>query len=115
MKTHHVLMAMTLLILSARGKKNDTKATSTGDNNNDNNNGNNTICTATKTDAENITIFPADNAWNQDVSKAAADPYSSQIITTISTARVKADFGAGLYENLPIGIPYTVVCGSQPK
>lgn len=74
-----------------------------------------TTCTAQLADAENIAIFPADNAWNQDVSKAAVDPYSSQIITTISTSRIKADFGAGLYENLPIGIPYMVVCGSQPK
>ena len=28
---------------------------------------------------------------------------------------MKADFGSGLWDNAPIGIPYTVVCGSQPK
>ena len=66
-------------------------------------------------DAENIAIFPADNAWNQDISASPVDPYSSQIIANFSTAKVKADFGSGLWDNAPIGIPYTVVCGSQPK
>src|ERR1700704_1059520 len=40
--------------------------------------------------------FPADNAWNQDISRAPVDP----------------DFGAGLYSGQTIGIPYIVVSGS---
>src|ERR1700744_3998143 len=32
-----------------------------------------------------------------------------------SSVKLKADFGSGLWDNAPIGIPYTVVCGSQPK
>jgi len=32
-------------------------------------------CSASKADAENIAIFPADNPWNLDVSGAALDPY----------------------------------------
>jgi hypothetical protein len=72
-------------------------------------------CSAIKADAENIAIFPADNSWNQDISSAAADPNSSQILSPYSTAGVKADFGSGLWNNAPIGIPYTVVCGSQQK
>ena len=28
---------------------------------------------------------------------------------------VKADFGSGLWDNAPIGIPFVVVCGSQQK
>ncbi len=62
-----------------------------------------------------MSIFPADNSWNQDVSAAAVDPYSRQIIAAISSSSLKADFGSGLYNDVPIGIPFDVVCGSQPK
>jgi len=74
-----------------------------------------TTCTVSKADAENIQLFPSGNAWNLDISAAAADPYNSQIIAGISTNAIKADFGSGLWDNAPIGIPYIVVCGSQPK
>jgi hypothetical protein len=74
-----------------------------------------TTCMATLADAENIAIFPADNSWNQDVSASPIDPLNTQIIAQISAAKLKADFGSGLYNNVPIGIPYTVVCGSQAK
>lgn len=72
-------------------------------------------CNAVKASAENIAIFPAGNAWRQDISSSTLDPYSTQIIATISTASIKADFGSGLWEGAPIGIPYTVVCGKQAK
>ncbi|HWD87623.1 MAG TPA: hypothetical protein VG367_05810 [Mucilaginibacter sp.] len=74
-----------------------------------------TTCNATVADAENIEIFPADNSWNQDISGAPVDPYSSQIIATFSTAPLKAEFGSGLWNNVPMGDPFIVVCGSQPK
>lgn len=72
-------------------------------------------CSATKANAENISVFPADNPWNQDISSAPVDPYSNQIISGFSANSIKADFGSGLWDNAPIGIPYTVVCGNQPK
>jgi len=72
-------------------------------------------CTATKTAAENIAIFPADNPWNKDISASAVDPYSTQIIAGFASNVIKADFGSGLWEGAPIGIPYVVVCGNQPK
>lgn len=72
-------------------------------------------CTATKAAAESIMIFPADNPWNKDISAAETDSYSSQIIAGFSSNVIKADFGSGLWENAPIGIPYIAVCGSQPK
>jgi hypothetical protein len=75
----------------------------------------NSNCTATKANAENISVFPANNPWNQDISSAPVDPYSSQIISAFSTNSIKADFGSGLWNNAPIGIPYVVVCGNQPK
>ena len=43
------------------------------------------------------------------------DPYSSQIIAGFSTNIIKADFGSGLWDGAPIGIPYAVVCGGQPR
>jgi hypothetical protein len=72
-------------------------------------------CTAIKADAENISIFPADNPWNLDISSAQTDSYNSQIIAGFSSNILKADFGSGLWDDAPIGIPYTVVCGDQPK
>jgi len=72
-------------------------------------------CNAQKADAESISIFPADNAWHQDVSALPVDAYSSQILAKYSGSGVKADFGSGLYEGKIIGIPFSVVCGSQQK
>lgn len=72
-------------------------------------------CTATKAAAEKISIFPSDNPWNKDISTAAVDPYSSQIIAGFSSNAIKADFGSGLWNGAPIGIPYVVVCGNQAK
>jgi len=61
--------------------------------------------------------FPADNAWNQDVSGASVDPNSDVLIASIGAATgLHPDFGAGLYAGSPIGIPYVVVAsGVQPK
>jgi hypothetical protein len=72
-------------------------------------------CNAQLSDAENVMLFPADNSWNQDISTAALNPNSSQIIAQISSIPLKADFGSGTWEGDPIGIPFTVVCGSQAK
>jgi hypothetical protein len=79
------------------------------------NGGGGTTCTATKTAAENIQIFPVDNPWNKDISASPVDPYNTQIIAAISSPAIKADFGSGLWQGVPIGIPYVVVCGNQPK
>jgi hypothetical protein len=57
--------------------------------------------------------FPADNAWNQDISSAPVDPNSSAIINFIGASTpLHPDFGAGLYAGQTIGIPYIVVSGS---
>jgi hypothetical protein len=72
-------------------------------------------CSATKADAENFVLFPAGNPWNLDISQAPVDPYNTQIIQALASYPVKADFGSGLWDGAPIGIPYVVVCGSQTK
>lgn len=60
--------------------------------------------------------FTAANAWNQDISTAPVDPNSANLIATIGLTRgLHPDFGSGLYEGAPIGIPYVVVAGTQPK
>jgi hypothetical protein len=107
--------SLLFLLLAACSKKENTTPPTNNTNpaNGINNTGN--TCNVQPSDAENIAIFPADNDWNQDISTAPIDPLNTQIIAQISTAIIHADFGAGLYNNEPIGIPYTVVCGSQPK
>ena len=60
--------------------------------------------------------FPANNAWNTDISGAAVDPNSDALIASIGLTRgLHADFGSGLYQGAPIGIPYTVVSSAQAK
>jgi len=72
-------------------------------------------CVPKLADVINLSIFPADNSWNQDISSLNVDPSSSLILANYSGTGVKADFGSGLWDNAPIGIPFVIVCGSQPK
>jgi len=72
-------------------------------------------CIVSTSEAENIEIFPSDNAWNQDISSAAIDPDSDSIISKIGASHLHPDFGAGLWNGAPIGIPFVVVCGAQEK
>jgi hypothetical protein len=61
-------------------------------------------------------VFPASNQWNQRVDKLPVAPSSDEIIRSIGLdAPVHADFGSGLWEGQPIGIPYNVVTGAEPK
>ena len=60
--------------------------------------------------------FPSDNAWNRDVSALPVDPNSDAIIASIGlNTGLHPDFGSGFWEGAPIGIPYVVVSGTQPK
>ena len=60
--------------------------------------------------------FPADNPWNTDISAAPLDPNSDALIAGIGLGvGLHPDFGAGLYNGAPIGIPYVVVAGKQPR
>ncbi len=52
--------------------------------------------------------FPADNAWNRDISNAPVDPNSANLIASIGASTgLHPDFG------VPYGIPYVVVAGTQ--
>jgi hypothetical protein len=110
------LFILAFLFLNSCSKKENSAPVTGGDKTATNGTGSTgNTCNAKIADVENVSIFPADNSWNQDVSAAAVDPYSSQIISGISASSLKADFGSGLYDGVPIGIPFDVVCGSQPK
>ena len=66
-----------------------------------------------KAKLEDLSVFPTDNPINQDISLSPADSRSDAIIGLIGTASLKADFGGGLWEGAPIGIPFILVCDSQ--
>jgi hypothetical protein len=60
-------------------------------------------------------VFPADNAWNQDISAAPVDPNSANLIASIGASTAfHPDFGT-VWNGAPNGIPYVVVSGSQTK
>ena len=53
------------------------------------------------------TIFPADSYWHADVSDLPVLPRSDAYVRSIGrNATLKADFGSGLWDGGPIGIPY---------
>ncbi|HEY2727153.1 MAG TPA: hypothetical protein VGI61_08275 [Parafilimonas sp.] len=110
MKKSNVILFAAFILIASCKKENNTSTQNT-----------NTVsasvqaCNATLADAENIKIFPANNAWNTDISDSPVDLNSKNIIANFSSSPVHADFGSGLWDNAPIGIPYVVVCGNQTK
>ena len=61
-------------------------------------------------------IFPADNVWNTPIDNLPPDLNSSSYIVSIgSGTRVHPDFGSGLWDGGPIGIPFNIVPGDQPR
>jgi uncharacterized protein (TIGR03437 family) len=61
-------------------------------------------------------VFPANNVWNAPVDRLPVDANSDQYVATIGATRpAHPDFGSGLYNGAPIGIPFITVPGTQPK
>jgi len=61
-------------------------------------------------------VFPRSNPWNQRVDRLPVAKNSATLIASIGLDRpVHADFGSGLYQGEPIGIPYTTVPGGQRR
>ena len=61
-------------------------------------------------------VFPRDNHWNQRVDRLPVAQDSERIVASVGVDdHVHADFGSGLWNGGPIGIPITVVRGSQKK
>jgi hypothetical protein len=58
-------------------------------------------------------VFPADNAWNRDISRDPVDARSDAYLRSIGRGlRLHPDFGSGRYGNY--GIPITIAKATQP-
>ena len=99
---------LTLLLFSC-SKKSDTST----------NNNNNSLTGCSQpiplSRLDSIVVFPKDYPLNADISGLAVDPNSAAIIASIGSYGIHADFGSGLYNGAPIGIPFALVCGDQAK
>ncbi len=66
--------------------------------------------------ARKCPIFPADNPWNQRVDQLPVAANSQQLLASIGlTTGLHPDFGSGLWDGGPIGIPYDVVSRKTPR
>src|SRR5439155_20285414 len=60
-------------------------------------------------------VFPGDNPWNTDISSYPVHPQSDAFVNSVGrTDHLHPDFGT-VWNGAPIGIPYVIVPGSQPK
>jgi hypothetical protein len=66
--------------------------------------------------AKSCPVFPTDNAWNRRIDTLPVAAGSAATVAAIgATKTMHADFGSGLWDGGPIGIPITVVGKGQPK
>ncbi len=66
--------------------------------------------------APHCPIFPADNPWNRRVDKLPVAASSDRIIRSIGLGTgLHPDFGSGLYDGGPIGVPFNVVTAKTPQ
>jgi hypothetical protein len=62
------------------------------------------------------TVFPKNNPWNQRVDRLPVTSSSAAVISSIGAATgLHADFGSGLWDGSPIGIPFDVVTRATPR
>jgi hypothetical protein len=70
--------------------------------------------TQPNTNLGGCSLFPKNNVWNTRIDKLPVDKNSSAYISSIGAGvGLHPDFGSGLYEGQPIGIPYVVVPATQ--
>jgi hypothetical protein len=63
---------------------------------------------------EGCRLFPANNVWNAPIDALPVDPRSDAYVASIGPdTGVHPDFGSGLYEGSPLGIPFVRVPGTQ--
>ncbi len=61
-------------------------------------------------------VFPPDNPWNQRVDRLPVTANSTAIVDSIGAGTgLHPDFGSGLWDGAPIGIPITAVRAGVPK
>ena len=75
-----------------------------------------TACEVPLAGAPNCSVTPNDSYWHANVTALPVSSSSSTFIATEgSGSPLHADFGSGLWDGGPIGIPYTTVPGTQAK
>lgn len=61
-------------------------------------------------------VFPANNIWNTPIDTLPVATNSTTLVNTIGASRgFHADFGSGLWDGGPIGIPFITVPGTQTR
>jgi hypothetical protein len=66
--------------------------------------------------APRCTVFPKSNPWNRRVDRLPVTRNSAAIIASIGVSTgLHPDFGSGLWEGSPIGIPFDVVTRKTPR
>lgn len=61
-------------------------------------------------------VFPADNVWNTRIDKLPVDPLSAQFVATIGGDKsLHPDFGSGMINGVPWGIPFNIIPGDQKR
>jgi hypothetical protein len=65
---------------------------------------------------EGCPVLPSNNVWNTPIDSLPVDLNSSQYINSMgATTGVHPDFGSGTWDGGPIGIPFTIVPGTQTR
>jgi len=74
------------------------------------------VASAQEPDLGGCPVLPFDSIWNVPVDTLPVDSRSADYVASIgSTVGVHPDFGSGLWQGAPIGIPFVVVAGSQAE
>jgi hypothetical protein len=73
------------------------------------------ISTINKPSISGCSIFPYDNVWNTPVDTLPAITQPDNVGSIGKKKTFHADFGSGIWNGAPIGIPFVVVTASQPK
>jgi hypothetical protein len=61
-------------------------------------------------------VFPTDNIWNTPIDQLPRSGLTSTYVNTVgATYPLRYDFGSGTWQGAPIGVPYTLVPGTQTK
>ncbi len=73
-------------------------------------------CSARAQSIGGCDVFPHDNVWNTPIDNLPLHPSSAALVATIGPGKpLVTDFGSGTYQGEPIGIPFVLVPGTQPK
>jgi hypothetical protein len=74
------------------------------------------VSTVSASEISGVSVYPDDHIWNVPVDTLPVHTRSVDYIQKIGNSTyLHADFGSGMWEGYPIGIPYNVVNGSVAK